>query len=135
MKAKHLLLLTFITLIAACTKDNETSPSTLTDDRDKFVGSWICDEGAGGTPFTIEIYKLSGDTINIKNFSGYGNDGNAQCVISGNSLTIPFQDIDDLPIVVNASGTGLYSNTGSQKKIKMSYTVDGTTFNNVVCTK
>lgn len=134
MKRKHLLVFILMSVLAACTDDNsEITPGTE-DARDKFTGSWLCDEGSG-TPFTIEISKLSGDEINIKNFSGYGEHGNAKCIVSGNSLTIPFQDINDLSIVVNASGTGIYSKTGSQEKIKMSYTVDSIAYNNVICTK
>ncbi len=134
MKANRLVVIMFITLIASCTDDNNDVTPVSDDDRDKFIGNWICNEGSG-TPFTIEITKLKGDSINIKNFSGYGEHGNAKCIITDKSLNIPFQDINDLPIVVNASGTGIYSNSNNQEKITMNYTVDGTVYNNVICTK
>ena len=133
MKTKHLFLFAFIMLIASCTKDTETTPATSADS-DKFVGSWLCNEGSG-TPFTIEISKVSSTEISIKNFYGLGTHGNAQCEVSGNSLTIPFQDVNDLTIVMNASGSGIYSKAGSSEKIKMNYIVDGDTLNNVVCTR
>lgn len=136
MKSKHLLIIAILTFIAGCTKDNTNVTPLSTDNRDKFIGSWLCNEGTG-TPFTIEISKLSGDEINIKNFSNYGNHGNAKCVVTDNSFVIFAQDFNDLPGVSDSvsSGSGTYSKSGSQEKIKMIYNVNGVTFNNVTCTK
>ena len=130
MKRKHCFILCFITLIAACTKDNETAPTG------NFIGSWKCNEGTG-TMFTIEITKLNDTEINIKNFSNYGDHANAKCEISSSSLSIATQDFNDLPNVQNivSSGSGIYSKTGSTEKLTMSYTVDSIVFNNVVCTR
>ena len=135
MKRNHALVIFLLALIASCTKDSETTP-VATDDRDKFTGSWLCNEGSG-TPFTIEITKLSGTNINIKNFSNYGDHANAVAEVSGNTLVISSQDFNDLPGVQNivSSGSAIYSKTGSAEKIKMSYTVDSVAFNNVVCTR
>lgn len=128
-------LIIIVSWMASCTDDNNDVTPSNSDDRDKFVGSWICNEGTG-TPFTITISKLSGDEINIENFSNYGSHGNAKCNVSGSGLSIPTQDINDLSSAsVIASGTGVYSKQGSQEKITMQYNVDSVQFNNVVCTK
>ena len=135
MKNKQILMLVFIAFIAACTKEEDTSPTNV-DDRDKFVGTWLCNEGSG-TPFSIEISKLNGTEISIKNFSNYGNHANAIAEVTANTLTISAQDFNDLPgtQLIVSGGSGIYSKTGTQEKIKMSYTVDSTTFTNVLCTR
>ena len=135
MKRKHLLTLVFISMLAACTKDN--TEVTPTDKRDKFVGNWLCNEGSG-TPFTIVISKSGSNDLNIKNFSNYGDHGNAKCEMSGdNTFVISAQDFNDLPNVEDtvSAGFGTYSKTGTQEKIKMGYKVNGVDYNNVTCTK
>ena len=130
-------MLAIIAMLASCTKDNNGITPVSGDPRDKFVGSWLCDEGSG-TPFTIVITKLNTDFINIKNFSNYGDHGNAQCeVTSENAFVISAQDFNDLPSVYDtvSSGSGTYSKTGNREKIKMSYKVNGVDYNNVNCTK
>ena len=134
MRKRKLLVFAIVLIIEACTKEGDVSPVAV-DDRDKFIGSWLCDEGSG-TPFTIVISKLSGDEINIKNFSNYGDHGNAKCVVTDNSFVIFAQDFNDLPSVTDSvSGSGTYSKTGSTEKIKMIYRVNGVDYNNVNCMK
>jgi len=57
--------------------------------------------------------------------------------VSGNTFVISAGDFNDLPNVENnvTAGSGIYSKTGSQEKIKMSYMVDSLAFNNVTCTR
>lgn len=129
-----LILVLMLGMIGSCTDESSNPTPTSTDDRDKLVGAWLCSEGSG-TPFTIEISKLGDDRINIKNFSNFGANSNARCEVAGNSITIPFQDVNDLSVTTSATGSGIYSKTGSQEKITLNYIVDTDTFNNVICTK
>lgn len=126
---KYLPLITFAVMIffSACTDQNSATPNV--DDRDKFIGSWICKEtiGTSSSSFTVDVSKYgSGDSIYLKNFSNYGTSANALGLISGNSLTIPNQTIGITNIPVG--GTGVYSgSTNTNEKITANYSTDGQT--------
>ncbi|CAN5556950.1 hypothetical protein BH11BAC2_BH11BAC2_23480 [soil metagenome] len=122
---KYLFPIAIITTLffASCTDQTATPGS---DDRDKFTGDWLCTETIAGTPttFTININKEGlSDTINIRNFSGYGSSANALGFVNGNSLTIPGQEIGVTNIPVQ--GSGIYSDPLSGEKISMNYSTDG----------
>ena len=113
-----------VLLIASCT-DETVDPTT--DPRDKFTGSWLCQETITGMPpetFTISISKLGGgDSVLISNFSNYGTTSDqTRAEISGNSIVIPYQEITQTNIVVQ--GSGIYTSNGGVK-ITMNYTTDG----------
>ena len=122
-----------VLFIASCT-DETVDP--ITDPRDKFTGSWLCQETITGSPvqtFTINISKVgSGDSVKISNFSNYGTTSpQTYAEISGNSIVIPFQNITTTGIPVQ--GSGLYSSSGGEK-INMNYSTDGQSAT-AVCTK
>ena len=132
-KISFIAFATITLFIASCT--DETVDPTV-DPRDKFTGSWLCQETITGTPtqsFTITISKVgSGDSVKISNFSNYGTTSpQTYAEISGNSIVIPFQNITTTGIPVQ--GSGLYSNNGGEK-INMSYSTDGESAT-AVCTK
>lgn len=108
-------------LLASCAKD-EDQPEV--DDRDKFTGSWICTEN-NTSSFTINISKTSAEnTIKISNFSNFGTT-EPQCLalISGNSMSIPSQDITLTSIHIQGSAIMNSANN----KITMDYVADGDT--------
>lgn len=132
-KISFIAFATIALFIASCT--DETVDPTI-DPRDKFTGSWRCQETITGSPaqtFTITISKVgSGDSVKISNFSNYGTTSpQTFAEISGNSIVIPFQNITATGIPVQ--GSGLYSNSGGEK-INMSYSTDGESAT-AVCTK
>ena len=126
MKNKSLYIIAFaITLLASCTDEDTPTPGGgTTDDRDRYLGDWICTESAT-LSFTINITKKgTSDTIRIENFGGYGPDEpQAIGLISGNSMTIPFQSITLTSI--NIQGYGVLN--GASTKITMNYVADGNT--------
>lgn len=122
-----------VLFIASCS--DETVDPTV-DPRDKFTGSWLCQETITGSPaqsFTITISKVGdGDSVKISNFSNYGTSSpQTYAEISGNSIVIPFQNITTTAIPVQ--GSGIYSTSGGEK-ISMNYSTDGQSAT-AVCTK
>ena len=127
------LLLLPLLYFASCSEDNSSTPTI--DARDKFTGSWSCKETISGTTqiFSIQISKIgTDDSVNISNFSNYGSTADAIAFISGNSLTIPTQNIGVTGIPVG--GTGIYSSNGVTQKITMNYSSDGSSAS-AICTK
>lgn len=118
MKKNNIQLLfatILILMITSCTDEN-TSPTG--DDRDAFTGSWTCSEiskqyGTSSYPVTISKYG-DNDSVTINNFYQLGSSINALALISGGSMTIPFQDISS---GIKVTGTGLLSSS----KINLTY--------------
>jgi len=117
-KKQLLIVGACMTLFTACTDEN-SSPTG--DDRDAFTGSWVCSEqsSANGTnTYSVSISKIGDeDSISINNFYGVTPTVTAIALVSGNSLTIPFQS---LPGGYTATGTGIKSNS----KINLTYYVN-----------
>jgi hypothetical protein len=111
--------------LASCTEEG-SEPTAPVDDRDKFVGAWLCTEKIGTQNprvFTIDISKVNANEVKIKNFSDYGDFTYALAEVIGNSLVIPQQNLTGgTPIAVQGSGIYSSSNGG---KITVNYTVDG----------
>ena len=129
----RLLMILPLFYFSSCTEDNSSTPTI--DDRDKFVGKWSCKETISGAfqIFEIKISKIGAeDSINIENFSNYGTTADAIGLISGNSLTIPSQNIGVSSVPVG--GTGIYSGNGTSEKITMNYSSDGSSAT-AICTK
>jgi hypothetical protein len=125
---KKLLLygtLLILTAFASCSEEG-SEPQAPTDERDKFLGAWLCTEkltGQSPTTFTIDISKIGTDSVKIKNFSNYNDLTFAYGEVSGNSLTIPQQNIGVTSIPVQ--GSGVYSSNAGGK-ITMTYVQNGT---------
>lgn len=132
---KNICWITFasIALFIASCSDEAVDPAV--DARDKFTGSWLCQETVAGASqsFTITISKVgTGDSVKISNFSNYGSSSpQAYAEVSGNSIVIPFQNITTTSIPVQ--GSGIYKSSGGEK-IDMNYTTDGQSAS-AVCTK
>jgi hypothetical protein len=120
---KCIAALILISFIYSCTEDNTPGTTDPVDDRSKFTGSWTCAE-TGGQTFGVDI-SLHGseDSIYIKNFSNYGSTAIALGLVSGNSVTIPLQNIGVTSVSVK--GSGVMNTQGN--KITMNYIADNDT--------
>ena len=109
--------------IQGCAEDDTGDPAIPGSDRDKYVGNWLCKETyAGSTPntFTINVQKHgTEDTLYVYNFNNLGSAFYTIWLISGNSVTIPNQDVS--PTAVNIAGSGFYSDG----EVSLTYTSDG----------
>jgi hypothetical protein len=127
------LCLLGVLLFSSCAEEDTADP--LTDDREKFLGSWTCKETISGSVMTFSVFITSfgeSDSVRISNFSNYGNTAVALGLVSGNSLTIPAQEIGITNIPVQ--GTGTYTNQGGNEKINLIYTSDGQSAT-AICTR
>jgi hypothetical protein len=120
MKARQLFIfLSISSLFVACQPD-DNSP-TPTDDRDKFIASWNCNEHSsitGNNPvFVVHINKgTASDAVLIENFYGLGFANKATAEITVNDIDIPTQ--------VLAGNTIHGSGSLAGNVITMHYTVD-----------
>ena len=111
-------------------------PTTPADERDKFVGSFTCQETStqnGASTFTIHVNKSSTvDTeVEIENFYNLGFQNKAIAGVSGSSFTIASQLYSGNTI--NGSGTS----TGSTTFSMTYYVNDGSAIDtcSATCTK
>lgn len=116
-----ILVITLAVLLHSCSSDDTAEPNIPGADRDKYVGNWICTEtysGQAPTTFTINIQKHGeDDTLNVFNFNNLGSQFYAVWLVSGNSVTIPSQNITGFSV----SGSGFYIN----EKINLTYNSGG----------
>ncbi len=113
--------------LASCTadkKDDPASPSPTTDDRDKFVGSWMCNETSqlsGSTSYPIGISKSTTNSSEIiinRFYDILSQDVRAS--VSGNAITIPYQQLGTVGF---ARGTGTLSTSGTNLSLAYTTTV------------
>ncbi len=114
-----ILLAVVITLLYSCAKDDSFSPNA--DDRERYLGNWICKETVQGqtpTTFTITVSSFGDtDTLQVKNFNQLGASTSALWLVSDNSITIPAQQVTQVAL----SGFGFYKDG----KLDLTYTADG----------
>jgi hypothetical protein len=95
--------------LASCAKE-DNSPSGTGDVRDKFTGTWTCNENSqqhGSSTYTMTINKASSpDQVIAKNFYGLGTSTNTIIVIDGNNMIIQSQVVSGNTL----SGSGSYNN-------------------------
>ena len=102
-----ILIIGTTVFLASCAKEEES------DARDKFVGSWTCNETSqqqGNSTYTMSVSKdvTSSNNIIAKNFYNLGNSTNTIMVIDGNNINIQSQVVSGYTI----NGSGTYSNGG-----------------------
>lgn len=121
--ARYILYFILCLYIASCAPDKKDDPlqPTNTDDRDKYVGTWTCNENsqiAGQTSYNITIAKSTSNSgeIIINNF--YQLNTSARATVNGNSFTIPYQQLGSVGF---ASGSG---NLTGSSSINMTYYTD-----------
>jgi hypothetical protein len=124
------LIISSSVLIISCAPEDTSTP-TPTDVREKWVGTYSCEEtenAANVTTFDINISKNTSvsDGLIISNFYNIGSQYSLNATLSGNSITIPTQTLNGFKI----TGSGTTSGT---TKINFSYTVQAGG-NNSSCT-
>jgi hypothetical protein len=111
-----------LVLISGLNSCQTDEGDNLTEPRDKFTGTWLCEETpknnpANKTSFSLTIDKKgSKDTVLIKNFNNLGFATTTIGLVSNSSIQIPNQTVDGIII----SGTGNYSNS----LVNLNYLVD-----------
>ena len=93
--------------LSSCAKEDDNA----SDDRDKYLGSWVCNESIQGGPsstYNITITKdvTSSNAVKAEGFYGLGAGAFTFIVIDGNNMTIQNQSISGNTL----SGSGTYSN-------------------------
>ena len=109
------VLCTLASIFFSCNPDdtNDTPPQTE-DSRDKFVGSWLCNENShqmGTSSFTVPISldPNNSSQIYLANFYQLGSSQKVYGVVANNSVTIPNQTVSSKS--VRGSGTITNNNT------------------------
>jgi hypothetical protein len=130
MKKYSRLLLFFLlgSLISLSSCTDEDIDDLFGDPVEKFLGTWRCEEegsiSGGGWNYQVIITRNPDNSaeILIQNFNLQGNSEQARALITGNTMTIPRQNICDDTIEIQGNGT--FSN----EEITFSYTTnDGAT--------
>jgi hypothetical protein len=116
------IFLLTIGLFFSCNPDDGGDPAP-TDPRDKFVGSWLCQETSqsGNSSFsvTISIDGSNSSQIFLDNFYHLGVGKKVYGVVAGNNVTLPNQVVNGFTV---KSGNGTIVN--SDTKINFSYVVN-----------
>ncbi len=122
------IVIVFVIGLASCTpdkKDDPTAPSPTTDARDKYIGSWLCNEFSkisGQTSYTISISKSSSSSSDILIDHFYDLQAQARASVSSNNITIPYQQLGTIGF---AAGSGTLSSTGSNLSLYYTTNVAG----------
>lgn len=94
---RSLLYITLaIGILVAPSCATEEDPAGPTDERDRLVDGWTCDEVSsqtGQSTFSVVISKSSSSAsqVLIQNFYAVGNAYQAKMTVGGNTLTLPQQ--------------------------------------------
>ena len=99
--------------VTSCQKD-DNSPQNSSDDRDKYVRQWSCNETSqqqGNSNYTITISKdvTSANQILVKNFYFLGNSTTTVMIVDGNNVTINSQNVSGTTL----HGSGHYNSSTS----------------------
>ena len=133
------VLVTAMSLLSSCVKDDTGDVINTPDARDKYVGSWKCQETSqqfGNTTYTITIAKSGNDSTAVLLYNFYqlgatvGTKATVNISASANTLTIGTQVVSGTTM----TGSGSFDGT----RINFSYTAsDGQINDNVtaVCTR
>jgi len=100
------ILFTLVSIFFSCNPDDTNdTPQPPEDSRDKFVGSWLCNEHShqnGNTAFTVTISLNSGNSSQIYLDKFYGS-LKVYGIVANNNVNIPSQSVNNFN--VNGSGT------------------------------
>ena len=119
------ILFTLASLLFSCNPDDTNNDPQPTDDpRDKFEGSWLCNEQISGevpTAFTVTISLNSANSsqIHLANFYQIGTAKKVYGVVANNSVSIPNQSVSKS---LSIHGSGTMNNNSTQ--ISWTYYVD-----------
>ncbi len=123
---RHFVLAAFAaTMFSACAPDDD---NVELDERDKFTGSWTCRD-TSYTDASLRTYGVTveksgeGNQILLRNFYQLGSSNSVTAEVSGNSIVVPSQVVDDYTI----NGSGVFS--GQKFSITYSATLGSATDN------
>jgi hypothetical protein len=99
--------------VVSCSPDSKDDALTPTssDERDKFVGTWLCNETSQITnsSYTISISKSTTNSSEIIINKFYNLVAQARASVSSNSISIPYQNLSSIGF---GSGNGKLSSNG-----------------------
>jgi hypothetical protein len=105
--ARLLLLLFALSMLHACTFDEDTDPISG-DDRDKYAGSWLFYETPGkkSTSYTVTISNDQSNSVQVKlkNFGNVGYSYSAYAIATSTTLTVPEQELAP-GLIISGSGS------------------------------
>jgi hypothetical protein len=112
----------FASFLFACNPNDPSTPDN-TDPRDKFVGSWLCNESShlnGASSFTVTISNNPSNSsqILIANFYQLGTSQKVYGVVAGSNVSIPSQTLSS--VTIKGDGSIASNNT----KINWNYIAD-----------
>jgi hypothetical protein len=118
-----IFLFVLASFLHSCDPNNDNPSDPTTDPRDKFVGSWICNETSnqnGISTYNVTISLNPGNTsqIQLANFYQIGSGIKLYAVVANNNATVPEQTASGLSI----KGSGNYNT--STNKINWTYYVN-----------
>ena len=102
--------------------DDPTAPSPTTDARDKYIGSWLCNENSkvsGQTSYTVSISKSTSSSSEILIDHFYDLQAQARATVASNNISIPYQQLGTIGF---ASGSGTLSSSGTN--LALTYTTN-----------
>ena len=117
-----LIIIPLISIFFSCNPDDNDNTPTA-DDRDKFVGSWVCAENShmnGPSSFTVPISLNANNSsqVFLANFYQLGSGQKVYGVVAGTNVTVPTQTVSG----VSVRGSGNITNNDT--KINWNYYVD-----------
>lgn len=129
---KKIFFLNFIILgfwLASCTPDKkEDIISPAIDARDKYLGSWTCNETSqvsGSTSYPISISKSSTNSSEILISRFYDIPSQeVRASVTDNTISIPYQQLGNVGFT---KGTGSINSNGSNLSLAYSTTVSANT--------
>lgn len=112
-----------LALLSSCAPDEGLE----IDDRDKFIGTWTCNDNgssSGASTYTVTVERVGdNDSVRLKNFYNLLPSNTVIGKVSGSSISLPLQVTDG----ININGSGTFSNSGFSISYKA---VDGSTIDN-----
>ncbi len=121
-KIIYALVLFSVFYMVSCKPDNNDDPlsPTPSDERDKYVGVWLCNESSQiiNSSYTISITKSTTNSSTILIDKFYNMLTQVRASVAGNSISIPYQNMSSLGF---ASGSGNLALSGTT--LNMNYIV------------
>ena len=115
-----------ILYFTSCKPDKTDDPLTpSSDDRDKYIGVWLCNETSqvsGNTSYTINISKSNSSSSEVLIDKFYDLQAQARASVVGNNMTIPYQQLGSIGF---AAGSGTLSGTGNTMSLKYTTNIGG----------
>lgn len=120
---KTLFAILMLSFLSACALDEDLDPIDNTDDRDKFVGTWMFFENsaARGQSYQVTISRDNSNSsqVILKNIGNFGNSYTAYGIVTSSSITVPSEEIYP---GIELDGSGQLTD---ENEMEWSYTING----------